>query len=239
MANTVDATLSSLESYAEITRLKADSDDLVVKVLNKVQDASYSYDDVLDTFNQCCLELSGQFLFDDLEVMRDIVTAPNRGSIPAPSDFQKNLRYAHSTTHNRQIKVYGSLIKLYREFSQLDQSGVVVGIAVKGRRFYYQRIPSTEETIRVNYWGYPERMETRYSKPTFLPVHLVEALLVNYACAEIYSEIEDGIEGQKVNTQFYQSKYDKALADLSMFLGPEEKIPEGIHQEIDWNGMFY
>lgn len=238
MGATLAVNLPNGETYAEILPLLEDSQDLARKVTNKVQDASYSYDDILAVFNRCLRAISGKFLLPDLEVLRNIETDSNQPSIPVPADYQKNLRYAHSTTQNRKIAVFGSVIQLYRNFSVLDQTGRVVGMAVKGRFLYYQRVPSSAEAIRINYWAYPERMRSRYQKPTCLPEHLVEPLLVNFACADIYSEIEDGIEGTKVNTTYYETKYLQAVAELEAFLGPEEGEPQGIQDELEWDSLF-
>ena len=239
MANELDENIPVIEVFAQVLRLKHDTEDLAQTVLRKVQDASYDYSDVLALFNRCLLELSGRFLLPDLEVILDLETAPNRSSVPLPADYQKNLRYAHSITHNRKIKVFGSVILMNRWLSVLDQTGCVQCVAVKGRDLYYQRTPSSAETISINYWAYPERMETRYAKPTCLPVHLVEPLLYNFACKQLYSEIEDGIDGQKVNTNYYDGEYLKAVADLAAFIGPEKKEPQGFPQDLPWDAWLY
>ena len=235
MSITLDCDISVLEAYGEVLPLIEDSEDLAIKVMRKIQDASYTYDDILNIFNKGVREISGKAYLPELEVVRDIDTDPSYSYVHAPADYQKNLRYAHSIDYNYPIKVYGSLAQLYSKLSMLDQSGRVIGIAVKGRRIYYQRIPDEAETIRVNYYSYPERMRARYEKPTCIPDHLVEPLLINYACSEIYSEIEDGMEGQKVNTTYYEGKYKEALADLIEFIGPEESIPVEMPFGLDWN----
>ena len=239
MANALTENIPVIEVFAEVLRLKLDTEDLAQTVLRKVQDASYIYGDVLALFNRCLLELSGRFLLPDLEVMRDIQTDPNNGSMPLPSDYQKNLRYAHSITHNRKVTVFDSVILMNRHFAKIDQTGVVLAVAIKGRELYYQRAPSSAETIQINYWAYPEQMATRYTKPTCLPVHLVEPLLYNFACKQLYSEIEDGIDGQKINTNYYANEYNQAVADLSAFIGPEKREPQTIPQDLPWDRWLY
>ncbi len=239
MANELAENTPVIEAFAQVLPIKQDSEDLAQTVLRKVQDASYVYSDVLALFNQCLLALSGRFLLPNLEVMRDIHTDPGVPHIPVPADYQKNLRYAHSTSHNRKVKIYGSLILMYRWYAVLDQTGVVNGLAVKGRDLYYQRVPSSAETIKINYWAYPERMETRYAKPVCLPPHLIEPLLVNYACKELYSEIEDGIDAQKVNTTYYTNEYNRAFGDLLIFIGPEDRLPQDFGQDLNWDTWLY
>ena len=239
MANELAENTPVIEAFAQVLPIKQDSEDLAQTVLRKVQDASYVYADVLALFNKCLLSLSGRFLLPNLETMRDVHTDPGTSHIPVPADYQKKLRYAHSITHNRKLKIYPSLILMYRWQKALDGRGSVNSLAVKGRDLYYQRVPSSAETIRINYWAYPEPMETRYAKPVCLPVHLIEPLLVNYACKELYSEIEDGIDSQKVNTTYYANEYNRALGDLILFIGPENRLPQDIGQDLNWDGWLY
>jgi hypothetical protein len=234
MANTLDVNLPTVQSLAEILPLVDTTHTLADDVLRILQDPSYSYDDVLSLFNDCLMDLAGEFLLPDLDTWEDIETDPNTDHVRLPVNFMKNLRYAHSTTYNRKIKRYGGLSQLYRLFSTLDQTGRVLGVCAQGRDLYYQRVPSSAETIRINYYRFPDRLNTRFDKPTCLPMHLVKPLLVNYALKELYNEIEDGIEGQKINTVKHETEYDKHRVKLLMFVGPEQREPVEIADEIEW-----
>lgn len=238
MSNDLDATLSSLEAYAEILPHLDVAQTLAEKVAVKVDDRSYTYDTILNKLNTGLRWIAGKYLLPDLETFEDIETDPGVSHVPLPRDYQRNLRWAHSVTHNRPTKIYPSTVHLFRWFSMLDQTGRIIGIAIKGRDLYYQRIPAAAETIRLNYWRYPERIDMRTEKVDCLPEHLVEALLVNYVCRDIFSEIEDGLEEEKVNTKHYAIMFTAALKDLSDFLGPEKRIPVDIPTEIDWEAYF-
>jgi hypothetical protein len=238
MSNDIAATLPALESFGESVRLSDTTHSLADTVLEKVQDGSYDWPFVVGLFDDCLLELAGDFLFPDLEETADVPTDPGVGYIRMPANFHRELRYCHSISHNRKIAIKGSVIQLYRDYSKLDQSGVVRGVALKGRNLYYQRIPASAETLRLNFYRYPDRLLSRYDKPTIMPYNLARKLLVHYACREIYDEIEDGIEGvQKINTKYHDSRYQRAKAQLDMFLGPEEREPQEFPNEIDWDSM--
>jgi len=202
-----------------------------------LQDASYTYADILARFNACLLALAGEYLIPELETWTDIETDPGVNHVRLPADYMRNLRYAHSLSHNREIKIYGSLSRLYRWFANLDQTGRVLGVCRRGRDLYYQRVPSSAESIRINYYRYPQRLESREDKPDFLPWHLAEPLLKHYALKELFSEIEDGIEGAKVNTNYHKQEYELAKATLEYFIGPEEHPPDFIETEIDWEEL--
>ncbi|MHC4310882.1 MAG: phage adaptor protein [Planctomycetota bacterium] len=234
MPTTLDANFATMECFAEVLPHLDTAQSLAEKVAQRIDDRSYTYDTILDKLNQGLRRIAGKHLLPDLETITNVDTDANVNNIRLPRDYQRNLRWAHSTTHNRRIKIYPSTVQLFRWFNMLDQTGRIVGLAIKGRHLYYQRVPSSSETIRLNYWRYPERIDMRTEKVDVLPEHLVEPLLVSYACREIFEEIEDGIDGQKVNTTYYDKKYTEAEGELSELLGPETRLPVGIETEIDW-----
>ena len=237
MANELDTDLPVLELSAEVSVIEETSQTLADEVLDKVQDGSFSYDDVVELFNECLMELAGEFLIPDLEQWRDIYTDPGENNTPLPSDFHKNLRFCHSITHNRKIRIQGSVIQMMRWYTNIDRVGPVRQCATKGTRLYYQQVPSEAEQLRVNYFAYPERLRTRNDKPTCLPAHLIDKLLLNYACEELFDKIEDALEGQKPNTIYYGKKYEEAKARLNDFLGPEEREPQEFTDEINWDAL--
>ena len=207
-------------------------DQLATIVLGKLQDDSYEASDVLDKFNTCLKELAGNFLLPELETDEAVTTNTSLSYMSLPSSYHRNLFKCYSTTNSRWITVYKGLRLMLGCFSVPDRSGSVVGVVAKGRSLYYQRIPSSEESLKLFFYKLPTVL-TLKTTPSELPEHLAEKLLVNYALADLFAEIEDGSEGNKVNTAFYQGKYEQAKAELAVFLGEEQKEPEGIPDELD------
>ena len=237
MANTLEANLPALELAAEVLFLEETSQTLADEVLDKAQDGSFSYDDVLKYFNDCLAALAGEFLLEDLERWEDIYTDPGANNTALPADYMRNLRFAHSVTHNRKIRIQGSVIQMFRWYSQLDRVGPARQCAIKGKRLYYQLVPSTAERLKINYFAYPERLRTRNDKPTCLPEQLVDDLLGNFALWKIFNKIEDALEGPKPNTLYYKGLYDEAKAQLTAFLGPEEREPQEFPDEMNWDAL--
>jgi hypothetical protein len=237
MSNDLDANLPTLKLSAEVIALTATTHTLADRVLAKVQDGSYDWLFVLELFNDCLFDLAGERLFPELEEIVNLFTEPGIDNIALPANYQRNLRYCHSISHNRPIHIDGSVIQMYRRYSRLDQNGIVRQVAVKGRRLHYQRIPSSAETLRVNFYKYPPRLHTRDDKPSFIPPGYVKPLLIHYACREIFDEIEDGVEGQKVNTLYHAKRYEDAKERLWLYLGPEEREPQDFPEEIEWDSL--
>lgn len=207
------------------------------KVKKIVQDASFDVLDTISYINKALKEISGLILLPKLlEVETTVVTVVDTAYASLPDDFQRNLHYCYSSTTNRKIHIYNDVRLLYRQFSRLDLGGQVVGVAVKGRSLYYQRIPPVAETLRIHYYKYPTTIVTETDQPDCLPEFLVRPLLVNYAAKEIYSLIEDGEDGQKTNTKYYEAKFVEAMAELNRYVGPESREPQYIVDDLNLEG---
>lgn len=235
MANELDTNCPVLDLSAEVFFQEDTSQTLSDEVLDKVQDGSFSHDDVLRYFNNCIVELAGEFLLEDLERWEDLHTTAGVNHTKLPASFMRNLRFVHSVTHNRKIRIQGSVIQMFRWYENQDRAGPIRMCAVKGRELYYQLVPSTSEQLRLNFYAFPDRLRTRDDKPTCLPEHLVEPLLVSYACWKIFGKIEDALEGSKPNADRFKTEYLEAKAQLVAFLGPEEREPQEFPDEINWD----
>lgn len=228
--------ISTLAIVAESSVYTIESiQDLIDKVRRKVQDDSYTNDDIIDFFNQCFAELAGELLLPNLETWETVYTDPLSSQIPLPANFHKNLRNCHSTTNRRRIRVYGSKQLLHSEFGWHDRNGRVLGVARHGRYLYYQHIPSSAESLELNYWKFPDRISSTKQMPDVLPPHLLEPLLVAYAAKEIFAEIEDGIEGRQINTARWEQRWAGLKLELNRFIGPEERVPDAFDADINWD----
>lgn len=202
-----------------------------------VQDASFDVLDTISYINKALKEISGLILLPKLlEVETTVVTVVDTAYASLPDNFQRNLHYCYSNTTNRKIRIYNDVRLLYRQFSRLDLGGQVVGVAVKGRSLYYQRIPASVETLRIHYYKYPTVITDETDQPDCLPEFLVRPLLVNYVAKEIFSLIYEGdIDGQKI-TAMYEGKYVEAMAELNRYVGPEPREPQYVVDDLNLEG---
>lgn len=207
------------------------------EVATIVQDTSFDVIDTISYINKSLKEISGLILLPKLlETETTIVTVVDTAYASLPDNFQRNLHYCYSNTTNRKIRIYNDVRLLYRQFSRLDLGGQVVGVAVKGRSLYYQRIPAAVETLRIHYYKYPTVITDEAKKPDCLPEFSVRPLLVNYVAKEIFSLIEDGEDGQKTNTNYYTSKYVEAMAELNRYVGAEPREPQYVVDDLNLEG---
>lgn len=194
---------------------------LRAEVTRIVQDASYT-DTIIDGYiNDGLLDIAGQVFLPRLEASDTVDTDTSVSYVVLPTDYHRGLYRCYSTTNSTQIRVYENLPLLLREFGQLDLAGRVVGVAVRGDELHYQYLPSTAETLSFHYSAKPIELEDDADEPTCLPDFLVRPLLVSYVCAEIYDQIEDEVDGVKLNTNNYRTRYAESLAKLVSFIGPD------------------
>jgi hypothetical protein len=210
---------------------------LAEEIIGAIQDDSLGdFERILELFNECLLEIAGEFLLPELERWANVSTN-STNKVALPYDYMRNLRYCKDVTSNHKVKVYGSRAQLDRHFYINDQSGRVVGVAPYGRYLHYQRIPADEAILKINYFAFPDKLLTRDDKPECLPWHLAKTLLRHYTLRELWSLKEDGMEGAKVNTQYHDSRYLQAKEAVFLFVGPEEKEPPEIQDEIEWDNL--
>lgn len=199
-----------------------------------VQDDSFDLDDVISYMNKGLKEISGFILLPKLlETETTVDTVVSQAYASLPDNFQRNLHYCYSNTNNIKIKIYGSVELLYSAFSQLDVGGRVVGVARRGDRLYYQRIPSSAETLRAHYYKYPTILTVGDNSPDCLPEFLVRPLMVNYVAKEIWKLKEDGEDGQMPNTKYYRDEFAVAMAALNIYVGPEARNPQKINDDLN------
>lgn len=211
------------------------AEEINAEVATIVQDSSFDVDDTISFINKGIKEIAGRVLLPKLEETETTIdTVVSTAYASLPSNFHRNLHYCYSNTHTRKVKIYASLRLLYRQFSQLDLTGRVMGVARKGDKLYYQRIPSSAETLRIHYYKYPTALTAQGNSPDCLPEFLVRPLMVNFVAKEIWALKEDGENDQKVNMKDYEGKYLIALGDLMAYIGPEAREPQEIEQEINY-----
>lgn len=80
------------------------------------------------------------------------------------------------------------------------------------------------EAFTIYYYRYPTSITGTSQTPEGIPEELQVDILVNITAADIYNLIEDGVEGQKVNTKKYSDLGYKALNDYTQMTPAEGRI---------------
>ena len=205
------------------------------EVLGIVQDNNYNETDILRLCNNALTEISGIILLPDLQAEDTVDTVVDVNYTPLPSNFQRNLFYCYSEVNLRRVKVYSDFRKVLTLAGVIDQPGYVFGVATRGSNLHYQRIPGTAETLQIHYYRNPSALTSVDDSPDCLPVHLARPLLVNYCCKELFSLLEDGMDGKAPNADRHTNRFNENMAFLYAFIGPEPRLPEEKPDAMNWN----
>lgn len=194
---------------------------LIARVARTVQDGSYSDGDILEYINEGLFAVSGLLALPELERSALVSTDPDAKHVPLPADYHNHLRFVYSGNRRRSIRIYSNIVRL-REERPLQMA-----VAVSGSNLHYYPSPAQPEELEIVYHARPEEYIDDLVQPDHLPSHVGLRVLHAYCCKRIYDEIEDGIDGQKINTLAWEKRYIEAVGELSMFLGPFYTRPVG------------
>jgi hypothetical protein len=149
-----------------------------------------------------------------------------------PGTHQRNVFLVADSSGNRIAPPKGgdyysfmlflnSLIK-----KDLSETGSVLKVCVRGKRLYYQGIPSVQESLTIHHYRKPVRMTGGGNVVDGIPEHLTKRLVVNYVISDIMgSQIEDGEGSAKAGAAYHQAEFHKALIDLADFIGEPDAEP--------------
>ncbi len=199
------------------------ADELIEEVANIVTEPSYDDDEdvFLRYLNQAMNAIAGQLLLPALADGYGTVTTVTDGfTIDLPEDYHKGLFLAQCD--GVPVEVFRDLKSIATFFGGLksSESGDVAGVVTSARRFIYQRVPTEATDIEIFYYRRPVPMEEgsdSYPDGLFTSVVGNDDLdwaLIHHACWKIFSKIEQGIDGAKVDTMYHQGLFKERLDDL-------------------------
>jgi hypothetical protein len=130
--------------------------------------------------------------------------------VPMPVTFGRNLQFV-AGSNGVEIDICNSMIEFSESYPLMDRDGDVVEVIEYGGNLYYQGIPTVMDELTVHFYRLPVEMSADSDTPDGIPLSFQKKLLVNFACKEIFNLIEDGIEGQKINTTKHTNLFLIAL----------------------------
>ena len=198
-------------------------DDLVAKVVTGIQDPSFTEDDIIIWLNAGLLEATSLLCIPALQAQEIISLVPDgAGDFPksvilAPT-YSHDLFECRNTTASQPVAIRASsqiLRELYEGIA--NSNAFIESCACEGRELWVMPYPQKEQELIVRYYRHPSPMEDGEDIPEGIPVHLQNYVLVDFALKELWSLVEDGIDGKKVNTEFHTARYQFGMQLLSSF----------------------
>lgn len=159
------------------------------------------------------------------------VTTETTGIVTLPSGYQRNLVMVVDSNDNT-IPIESSARKFLQKHPEVT-AGEVYRCALMGKRLIYRDVPAAAATLTVHYYEAPDDLTDDDDEPTWVPEHLHRKLYAGYVCKEIFNKIEDGVEGRKINTEYYTSEFASGLIALEEAIGVD-KDPDHYDNHVDY-----
>lgn len=208
------------------------------RVKRIIQDSSYT-DETIDEFiNEGYLRCASLVLLPELESTGSITlsSAAYSVDIPASWDFNRNLFLCVNPTSNTSLQVFTSLAlfnKTFPEFKLGIEYGTPKACTISGNTLLYYPTPMENVDMQCAFYTNVSPLVNDADIPDSIPPFMQMPILAAYACKEIFSEIEDGIDGVLINFTKYTRKFEESIFELNDYLraGQSRVKPA---RESDW-----
>jgi hypothetical protein len=203
-------------------------DEMVERIVKIVQDDDFDEDTITAYLNRGMLVIAGgvrrpdsSVLTQPLPLLFTIGTVATTTTFKAslPATYQRDVVFAIDSL-GRELPIYDSFIEYSQTYGLMTSAGALNSVAIKGRDLYYQNIPAASELITIHFHRYPVDMVAGTDTPDGLPPNFHE-ILVDYACREISTLKEDGIDGSNFNTMKYEQRFQRGLDALEASIAAE------------------
>lgn len=161
----------------------------------------------------CLPELVTMDLFD--------ILASSSGLVPMPENYGHTMYRCVNETTGDLLNIrtgtkylseaYGSVSAATRSYSS--------DVTVHGDFLYFRPVCAYAQSFELWYYRKPVDLDgtDQSAVPDGIPSFLHQRLIVGYILKESFTLIEDGIEGQKVNTMNWNQEYAAGLQELDMY----------------------
>jgi len=196
---------------------------LIEKVLRTIQDPSIESDEVLELLNEGLIEVAGRVLLPALETSGTVDTIIGEYRAELPSNFQHNLFDCQEQDRHNPIRVLNSKHQVLAKYGNFDHTGTVRHVAATRPYLLYSPVPTEVRTLTISFYEKPTPIREKTS-PLCLPDQF-HKILWRYACYTLFDDIEDGMEGAKVNAVRHERVYEKLISDLQLFYKEGQSRP--------------
>jgi hypothetical protein len=221
--------------------------EMVQEVKNIIQDSSFD-DSVPGYVNEAFLQASGRINIPDLKRIGVTTTITDQMYVSLaglPDGFGGRL----SKILNNDIQRYRCLEDLMSFILTnerlIDEVGTVEAVALEGKTLWYFPTPAVETDMSCILYSNPKLLEDDEDIPLAFPEQCHRNIGVHGAAFVAYGIIEDGIEGDKVNTNYHFTMFEKGIQTLMEWIG-KNRIntisstfnDDGVVSTVQWGSQF-
>lgn len=175
----------------------------------------------LPLVNDAIQMVAKRFCCSRLETTAEIVADPTTlNYVALPDNYNHDLYLIINTIDNNEVSIRTNRAVLLRLFSKLSTHGYITDATVTEDNLYFAPAPhedNVEQTLKIFYYCKVDEYEIGDldEEPAWIPVDLHKGLIVDYVLKALWTLEEDGIDGKKFNTIFYEKQHDKALGSMA------------------------
>ena len=218
------------------------TDELVARVKEVVKDESFDDAEILSRLNDALLTVDFEFCLPELEATDDLTfTVGGDTFAPLPDDYHHDLWHIEPQTWSGRVAVMTSLHSLKRLYLD-SETGQICHAAVDGKTIHVRPMPTEECTVTISYYRIPEALVVSApsatpavvaNSPEGIPSHLHQ-LLADKVASDIFDIIEDGVDGNKTNTNRYEQRYAQGLLALAQYARRSPRLMPYVKRHPRW-----
>jgi hypothetical protein len=185
-------------------------EDMRKEVANLVDDESYSPEEVVAYINEAIQYASGLVKLPSLKRVGSVSLTADGYSVSLNNltdELIGKLTWAVLST-GKELNILSGVEEMLMAYPSLDKPGVPKDIALEHKTLWYH--PMGDYSASIIYYTRAALLAKTNETPSDFPEFLHRKLFVHGAAWMIYDQIEDGIEGEKLNTKshFYHSFHE-------------------------------
>jgi len=176
-----------------------------------------------DYINESVQQIAEDIKFPELKQITSVSTSTSTYYVNMSTGFSSRLSYAGNSDGEYKV-LDGGIEELIRLYPSLDEVGDVEYVTLEGSILYYHPVPAVSVNIICIGYHVPPTLVNDTDTPSFIPEYLHRETIVNNAAALAYSIIEDGIEGEKVNTKVFMGLAAQGLNKIRAYVSRRRSV---------------
>jgi len=212
-----------------------DVESVITEARDITKEESYDDDWMVKRINMGLQEIASLFCIPGLSTSATVSALTTGNIVAMPSDFLHSLFLATTETYPNGLSLAPSLKDLTANAYLYPDTGDVQRVAVEFKSLCYVPIPAdAAETITIYYYKNPDAITLVSDLPAWIPAHLQKPLVLSYLCKEIFTLVEEGIDGQVPNTTKHINLYGQGLMMLQQFYPKASKPKYAVTSTPVW-----
>jgi len=182
--------------------------ELVNETMAMVQDSS-KYDDIRSYVNMALQELTAVVALPEFKAAASVdtlVDTPYVALQVLPDRYVGGILKLYGESV-KGVKIYATLDDMIdsEDISDITTVGTAIeAVAVEGSNIWYYPMPEVPVTLSVLYYTTHPRLYADDEAVTLFPDYIQRQAVCSSAAAMCFEKIEDGLDGEKINTAAYR-----------------------------------